>query len=170
MRSLFSLMLIFLSVQALAVVEPLGYRGGYVDHIESEEVQSHSWAFTPIGSVKMEGVFTSVMLHKAEVSSFTCLDCDLENADFSFAKLLRANFRGSTFRETVFKGADLRGTKFSKSEFQLADLSYTDLRGVDFSGTLVGNSLLFGALFNSKTKLPFAHDEALTRGMIYTGQ
>jgi uncharacterized protein YjbI with pentapeptide repeats len=170
MKSLFSLLLLIVSFQTYATIETLGSRGGYIALIESSDVQNHSWAHTPIGEVKMEGVFSSVMFHRAEISKFECVQCDLDNADFSFSSLLRAQFEGTIFRETILKGADLRGSKFDGCEFQLADLSYTDLRGVDFGSSLVGNSLLFGALFSSKTKLPFAHDEALARGMIYTGQ
>ncbi|MCO4795374.1 MAG: pentapeptide repeat-containing protein [Bacteriovoracaceae bacterium] len=169
MKFFFSLILFLFSSMSHGEVYELGSRGGYVDYLTSIDIQENSYAFTPVGKMEVNGVFSKVILHKTEVRTLKMDNCDFDESDFSRANIANSDIENCVFRNTVFHGTSLKNSKLIHSEFHDSDLSYSDVRGVDFSGTLIGNSNVYGAIFNSKTILPFGHAEALKRGMIYTG-
>lgn len=170
MKYFFSVLLSLFSLQVSAEVSAFGSNGGFVEFLSSNEVHAKAYAFTPIGKLELSGVFSNVMFHRAEVGHTKMSDCDFDQGDFSGAMLGNAEIENCIFRQTVFQNADFRNAKIKTSEFLEVDFSYSNLRGVDLSRSILGNSILSGSLFNSKTRLPFSHAEAIKRGMVYTGQ
>jgi hypothetical protein len=112
---------------------------------------------------------------------------DAECADFrgpvnlTYLYLEKANLRGANFAGTSWylgsitdsdlTGADLSSTSgqmhYHRSRLRGASLARADLTYADLTDTDLTGAALRGARFSNRTRLPFDHDEALRRGMIF---
>jgi len=105
-----------------------------------------------------------------------------DQVNFSGADLRGALIKKQVFRKSEFTQALALGARLQKVSWEDCDLSGLQLwgaqlievsfRGSDLSGANLHNTyLLFvdfkDAKFDSKTRLPFSHEEALKRGMIH---
>jgi uncharacterized protein YjbI with pentapeptide repeats len=115
---------------------------------------------------------------------------EAECADFrgpvnlTYLYLSKANLRGANFAGTRWylgeitdsdlTGADLSSTNgqmdYRRSRLREANLSRADLNYADLADADLGGADLRGARFSINTRLPFDHDEALRRGMIFVGK
>ena len=112
---------------------------------------------------------------------------DAECADFrrgfnlTYLRLNKANLRGANFSgvpwylgsisDSDLTGANLSGTSgqmvYRRSRLREAKLSGADLTWADLKDADLGGADLGSAQFSFHTRLPFDHDEALRRGMIF---
>lgn len=67
-------------------------------------------------------------------------------ADFSHAKLVRADLHKGVFQFTQFAGADLTGAKLSDCDFTKADLTGANLSGADIAGADFDGAILAGVI------------------------
>jgi hypothetical protein len=97
---------------------------------------------------------------------------DLRGAYLFEAKLARVDFRGANLDKAQLahadlRGADLRGANLKNAFLFKADLSGADLRGAQLPAAMkLTHVNLSGAKFDDATALPFAKDEAVSRGMV----
>jgi uncharacterized protein YjbI with pentapeptide repeats len=111
-----------------------------------------------------------------------CADFSDRGLNLTYLHLTGANLRGANFAnvpwylgsitDSDLTGANLsgtsgqmdyRGSRFRKARLSGADLGWADLRDADLEG-----ADLRGAKFSRHTRLPFDHDEARRRGMVFT--
>ena len=81
---------------------------------------------------------SGIRFPRADLSSASFVDCDLQLSDLS----------GSCLDGARFVGAKLRGAKLTRASLQGADLRNADLRQADLSGADLRGSLLAGAHFD----------------------
>jgi uncharacterized protein YjbI with pentapeptide repeats len=110
-----------------------------------------------------------------------CTDFSHKGINLTYLWLTKANLRGANFANARWylgsiKDSDLTGTDLSGTSGQMdysgsrlrgarlvgADLTWGDLRDADLDG-----ADLEGARFSLHTQLPFDHDAALQRGMVF---
>jgi uncharacterized protein YjbI with pentapeptide repeats len=110
-----------------------------------------------------------------------CADFGGRGHNLTYLQLARANLRGArltgvrwylgALTDSDLTGADLSGTtgqmdysgsRLRGARLAGADLTYADLRGADLDG-----ADLRGARFSRHTSLPFDHDTARRRGMVF---
>lgn len=121
--------------------------------------------------------FTRTQLPRADFSHSTHAQSVFTQAVLTDATFEDASLPGAAFIQvdaasptTNFEGADLSSANFTSArltEARLRDtrLMYAVLKGADLSKADLTNALLTGATFDGATKLPFAKDEAIRRGM-----
>jgi hypothetical protein len=116
-----------------------------------------------------------------ETRQAECADFSGPNLNMTYLRLVRANLRGANFEGVLFylgsiTDSDLTGANLSVTSGQMdyggsrlraarlsgADLTWADLRAADLEGADLRN-----AKFNQHTRLPFDHNEALRRGMLF---
>lgn len=136
----------------------------------------------------LDGVeFIKSKLLKANFSGANLQDANLEEAvldgaDFTGANLTRASLRsakgeglsfsGAVLREAnlqsaVMKGANLKSVRMEKSDLGQANLEKADLRSANLEGVRTDGTKFTQVVFNKRTTLPFARDEAERLGMIF---
>jgi len=97
---------------------------------------------------------------------------DLRGAYLYGAQLKGADFRGANLDKTELAHADLRNADLRGANLKRAYLHGADLSGADLRGAVLPDPMklhhvkLEGARFDAQTQLPFAEEEALTRGMV----
>jgi hypothetical protein len=110
-----------------------------------------------------------------------CADFSGRALNLTYLQLAGANLQGADFAnvswylgsitDSDLTGANLsrtsgqmayRGSRLRKARLSGSDLTWADLRDVD-----LGGADLRAARFSRHTRLPFDHDEAVRRGMIF---
>jgi uncharacterized protein YjbI with pentapeptide repeats len=113
----------------------------------------------------LDSQYLSSNFHSIKIEKFEAKDSNFTMVDFSKSKLLNSNWQRCSLNEVNFRRSDLKGAVFD-CVFIAVNLSHADLRGSDFEKSFLGDANLYRAIFNHKTKLPFAFHEAIRRGMI----
>ena len=106
----------------------------------------------------------------------------LSKMDLSFSEFTGIEFRNANLSQVDFSNSKLRGTRILSSQFQQVNFTganlknivvlQSSLRNCRFQGADLSNarfilSSLAGSRFDSKTLLPFTHQDAVDRGMIF---
>jgi hypothetical protein len=111
-----------------------------------------------------------------------CSDLSAQGLNLTYLRVTGANLRGANLAGVLFylgsitdsdlTGANLSGTSgqmdYRRSRLRNASLSGADLSWGDLRDTDLQGADLRGARFNPHTQLPFDHDEARRRGMVFT--
>jgi uncharacterized protein YjbI with pentapeptide repeats len=116
-----------------------------------------------------------------ETGEAECADFSGKGLNMTYLHLARANLQGANFANVSWylgsiTDSDLTGANLSRTSGQMAyrgsrlrnarlsesDLTWSDLRDAD-----LGGADLRDARFSRHTRLPFDHDEALRRGMVF---
>ncbi len=111
-----------------------------------------------------------------------CADFSGRRLNLTYLHLTGANLRGANFADVSWylgsitdsdlTGANLSGTSgqmdYRGSRFRKARLSGASLKWADFRNADLEGADLRGARFSQHTQLPFDHDEARRRGMVFT--
>jgi hypothetical protein len=115
-----------------------------------------------------EAVITRSSFRRAQCPRCNFSGAVVKSSNLSHANLTSASFRGgrlhnSDFRESNLQNADLRSANLSYCDFRKANL-----KGARLSETVLLGSQWTGALFDSKTELPFSRETAQQKGMIFS--
>ncbi|MBC7385945.1 MAG: pentapeptide repeat-containing protein [Cryobacterium sp.] len=106
--------------------------------------------------------FRGVKAIRGEFINGSYKGVNFQKADFSDAAFL---VRGQA-RPISFNDADFRNSRFLGATFVLADFMGADLRFADFRSIDCKNCNWKGAIYNSKSRLPFSFETADRMGMI----
>ena len=108
------------------------------------------------------GTWEDDTLKFAQLQGSTFLRVKMNRVNLSNTAAGAIKFTESQLAQIDFHDADLRAASFINSSCQDCDL-----RGADLSEAVVILSNFDGSKFDQKTKLPFSHSFAQSRGMIY---
>lgn len=116
-------------------------------------------------------IFIRSWLGRTNLSDSNLTEAVLEQADISGSDFTRATLVGANLRRiyslgTKFTGANLQDVKFESALLYRADFSKSDLRGANFRNADVAACDFRGAIYNSRTVLPFDRSVAKSLGMI----
>ncbi len=141
--------------------------GTRIESIDTD-VKERNYSFSVIKKFVPKKDFREINFHKSHIVYFLFENIDIENTDFSFAKLNGGKIKNVNIANSNFIYTDLRRVQFRDVIFTDCNLSFSDLRGTEFMYSHVGNTIFDGALFNNSTILPFSRAEAMKRGMIFS--
>lgn len=96
----------------------------------------------------------------------------LVDKDFHDSELPKANFEGANLHHVNFKHTNLwhanfRNCDLGEADFTDADLQEADLRNANLIKSKLERANLRGAVFNPHTRLPFTHEKARNKGMVF---
>ncbi len=144
---------------------------------KNPNLKASIWINSSVDNLKIKGgdiSFSNLDRASLTQSSFEEINGDfigikrsyLQSVIWKKASLKNLLATASRIRKSQFIECDLRDADFWGANLQETSFEKSDLRGANLQATYLLFTNFKEARFNSKTKLPFSEEEALSRGMV----